>query len=78
VWGLRDPEAGKKLWLIPLRDAISFVVWVGGFFSDKITWRGLAYRVQNRQLFPMPGVILRKESVAGNASTSIASSDNMT
>jgi ceramide glucosyltransferase len=78
VWGLRDPEAGKKLWLIPLRDAISFVVWVGGFFSDKITWRGLAYRVQNGQLFPMPGVILRKESVAGNAGTGIASSDNMT
>ena len=59
-WGLRDPGAGKRLWLVPLRDAISFIVWVGGFFSDRIVWRGLVYRVQNGQLFPVPGASLRK------------------
>ena len=59
-WGLRDPGAGKRLWLVPLRDAISFIVWVRGFFSDKIVWRGLVYRVQNGQLFPVPGASLRK------------------
>jgi ceramide glucosyltransferase len=59
-WGLRDPGTGKRLWLIPLRDAISFIVWVGGFFSDQIVWRGLVYRVQNGHLFPVPRASLRK------------------
>jgi ceramide glucosyltransferase len=59
-WGLHDPGTGKRLWLIPLRDAISFIVWVGGFFSDKIVWRGLVYRVQNGHLFPVPRASLRK------------------
>jgi ceramide glucosyltransferase len=71
VWGLRDSETWQRLWLVPLRDAISFTVWLGGFFSDTITWRGLVYRVQNRQLFPIPGVLLGKESTvegAGGAS----------
>jgi len=59
-WGLHDPGTGKRLWLIPLRDSISFIAWVGGFFSDKIIWRGLVYRVQNGHLFPVPGASLRK------------------
>jgi ceramide glucosyltransferase len=59
-WGLRDPRAGKRLWLVPLRDAISFIIWVRGFFSDKIVWRGLVYRVQNGHLLPVPGASLRK------------------
>jgi ceramide glucosyltransferase len=78
VWGLSDPEAARKLWLVPLRDAISFVIWVGGFFSDTVTWRGLAYRVHNGQLFPMHAGILGEKSVAGSATTGISSSDNIT
>jgi ceramide glucosyltransferase len=72
VWGLRDPEAGKRLWLVPLRDAMSFIVWVAGFFSNTITWRGLVYRVQKGQLFPIPDALLAKKSVAESAGTSIA------
>jgi ceramide glucosyltransferase len=53
VWGLGDTAIGKKLWLVPLRDAVSFVVWVAGFFSDKITWRGLHYRVKKGLLVPV-------------------------
>lgn len=78
VWGLRDPEAGKRLWLVPLRDAISFIVWISGFFSNTITWRGLVFRVQNGQLFPLPGVLLGQKSVAGETGTGIASSNNIT
>ena len=46
VWGLDDPVTRKSLWLVPLRDAVSFAVWVAGFFSDRITWRGLEFRVK--------------------------------
>ena len=52
-WGLGDRQLLKILWLVPIRDAISFVVWIAGFFSDEITWRGLAYHVRNGQLIPI-------------------------
>ncbi len=52
VWGLGDSQIAGKLWLVPLHDAISFVVWVGGFFSNKIVWRGSVYRVRKGLLFP--------------------------
>jgi len=53
VWGLGDAAIGKKLWLVPLRDAISFAVWVTGFFTDKIVWRGIVYRVKRGLLVPV-------------------------
>jgi ceramide glucosyltransferase len=53
VWGLRDDKIAGKLWLAPLRDAISAIVWVAGFFTNKIKWRGLEYRVKHRLLEPV-------------------------
>jgi ceramide glucosyltransferase len=55
VWGLGDQEISAKLWLLPVRDAISAGVWVAGFFSDKIRWRGLEYRVKKGILVPVKG-----------------------
>jgi ceramide glucosyltransferase len=52
VWGIGDSQVARKLWLVPLHDAISFVVWVGGFFSNKIVWRGSVYRVRKGLLIP--------------------------
>jgi ceramide glucosyltransferase len=52
VWGLGDSQIAGKLWLVPVHDAISFVVWVGGFFSNKIVWRGSVYRVRKGLLIP--------------------------
>lgn len=52
-WGLGDRKLWKILWLVPVRDALSFVIWITGFFSDEITWRGLGYRVQKGRLFPI-------------------------
>src|SRR5256714_660305 len=53
VWGLGDKKIAGKIWLVPLRDAISAMVWAAGFFTDKITWRGLEYRVRDKLLVPM-------------------------
>ncbi len=77
VWGLGDTGTGKKLWLVPLRDALSFVVWVGGFLSGKIVWRGLVYRVKNGQLDPLPSAGPRRAGTARGASVDIASSESM-
>jgi len=53
VWGLRDHKIASKLWLAPVRDAVSAAVWFAGFFTDRIQWRGLEYRVRNRLLEPV-------------------------
>jgi ceramide glucosyltransferase len=53
VWGLRDYNIASKLWLAPLRDAVSAAVWFAGFFTNRILWRGLEYRVRNRLLEPL-------------------------
>src|SRR6266403_3265993 len=50
VWGLRDYKIAAKLWLVPVRDAISAAVWLAGFFTDRVRWRGLEYRVRHRLL----------------------------
>jgi hypothetical protein len=53
VWGLQDRHIAAKLWLAPLRDAVSAAVWFAGFFTNKISWRGLEYRVRDRLLEPI-------------------------
>ena len=52
VWGLRDRNMTSKLWLAPAHDAVVAAVWFAGFFTDKILWRGLEFRVRNRMLEP--------------------------
>ncbi len=68
AWGIGDQELAKILWLVPVRDAISFIVWVRGFFSDKIKWRGLEYRVKKGRLIPVPATSQmlgpRRESIS--------------
>jgi ceramide glucosyltransferase len=53
VWGLRDQAITTKLWLLPLRDAITAMVWLLGLVSDKIRWRGSEFRVKNGLLMPV-------------------------
>jgi len=53
VWGLHDETIVKKLWLLPLRDAVTSVVWTLGLVSDRINWRGSEFRVKNGLLTPV-------------------------
>jgi len=48
VWGLRDETARRKLWLVPLRDALHFAVWVASFFSNRITWGEAEFRLTSQ------------------------------
>jgi ceramide glucosyltransferase len=53
VWGLQDPVVRKRLWLVPVRDALNFCVYVASFFSNTVRWRGVAYRVRGRSFVPL-------------------------
>ncbi|HVC51317.1 MAG TPA: bacteriohopanetetrol glucosamine biosynthesis glycosyltransferase HpnI [Stellaceae bacterium] len=36
----------RRLWLLPLRDALSFAVFVGSFCGRSVQWRGQLFRVE--------------------------------
>jgi len=42
----------RKLWLVPLRDAIYFVVWLASFASNRIHWGGDEYLMRRGRLVP--------------------------
>ena len=43
--GLKDRVLARWFWLVPLRDLISFLIWLGSFRGNHIHWRGIDYRV---------------------------------
>jgi ceramide glucosyltransferase len=56
VWGVRDETVRRKLWLVPLRDAIHFVVWLASLVGDRIVWGGIAYTVDRQgRMVPVAG-----------------------
>jgi ceramide glucosyltransferase len=63
VWGLEDRVVRRYWWLAPLRDAANFSVWVASFFSNRIRWRGVEFRVKEGLLIPVTDA---KDSSAGN------------
>jgi ceramide glucosyltransferase len=50
VWGMQDASLWRKQYLLPLRDAFAFVVWVASFFPQRIYWRGRQFYVRERKL----------------------------
>lgn len=43
IYVLRDRLTTRFWWLLPVQDAISFAVWIVGFFGKTILWRGRKY-----------------------------------
>jgi ceramide glucosyltransferase len=52
--GMRDALVRKKLWMLPLRDAFAFVVWLASFFPQRIHWRDREFYVREKRLVPVP------------------------
>jgi len=50
VWGLRDRALWKKLWLIPVWDAIAFCLWVISFGRKRFRWRDGQYCIRDGML----------------------------
>ncbi len=67
VWGVGDDVLRRRLWLVPLRDAIHFGVWLVSFGSNRITWAGDEFEIQKSQM-----VVVEKKPET-EAPTSVAS-----
>jgi ceramide glucosyltransferase len=52
VWGVGDEVLRRRLWLLPLRDAIYFAVWIASFASNRITWSGQQFTLHKGQMVP--------------------------
>ncbi|HYL11004.1 MAG TPA: bacteriohopanetetrol glucosamine biosynthesis glycosyltransferase HpnI [Candidatus Acidoferrales bacterium] len=50
VWGLKDVLLRRRLWMVPLRDAIAFLVWLASFASNRVHWRGMEFKVKNNRM----------------------------
>jgi ceramide glucosyltransferase len=53
VWGVGDDVVRRKLWLVPLRDAIYFLVWLASFASNHIYWGAEEYIIRKGRLLPV-------------------------
>jgi hypothetical protein len=54
VWGVGDEILRKKLWLVPMRDAIHFVVWLAGFGSNRVKWGDVEYEIREGRMIVVP------------------------
>jgi ceramide glucosyltransferase len=50
VWGVGDNVLRKKLWLVSVRDAIYFAVWVAGFVSNRVIWGGAEFAIEDGKM----------------------------
>jgi ceramide glucosyltransferase len=53
VWGVGDDVLRRKLWLVPVRDAIHFAVWLAGFSSNRVHWSGVEYEIRGGKMMPV-------------------------
>jgi ceramide glucosyltransferase len=56
AWGLKDRALARYLWLVPIRDLITFGVWIVSFFGDEVEWRGTKFRVAPGGKLMSPGI----------------------
>ena len=52
-WGLNKRGLLKKVWLIPVWDAVAFALWLTSFTRNSIRWRDGRYYIRNGQLVPV-------------------------
>lgn len=66
VWGVKDGVLRDKLWLVPLRDAIYFVIWLASFGSNRVKWGGVEYSVRQGKMVPVGGAETRETNSAAH------------
>ncbi|MGH9741271.1 MAG: bacteriohopanetetrol glucosamine biosynthesis glycosyltransferase HpnI [Candidatus Acidiferrum sp.] len=54
VWGVGDEVLRRKLWLVPLRDAIHAGVWLASFASNRVRWGGEEFSIHKGRMIPIP------------------------
>jgi ceramide glucosyltransferase len=53
IWGLHDPVLRRRIWLLPVRDLLSFFVWLASFGMNRIEWRGNFFMLKKGRMIPV-------------------------
>jgi len=53
TWGLKQPGYWRKMPLIPVWDAMAFLIWAASFARRSIRWRGSDYYIRGGTLVPV-------------------------
>ncbi|GAA6616087.1 glycosyltransferase [Scytonema sp. NUACC26] len=46
IFSMKSPKLLLWLWIVPLRDALSFIIWAIGGFGRSVYWRGRKLRIE--------------------------------
>ena len=49
---LHDPDVTRQIWLLPLRDVVAMLVWIGSFTGHTVAWRGDLFILEDGKLRP--------------------------
>ncbi|HEY3823842.1 MAG TPA: hypothetical protein VGL82_04755, partial [Bryobacteraceae bacterium] len=55
IRGLRQSVVWKEMPLLPVWDAVAFVIWLVSFSRSSIRWRGADYYIRDGRLVPVVG-----------------------
>jgi ceramide glucosyltransferase len=58
---LDDAGTRRALWAVPLRDVLSFFLWIGGMFGSTVDWRGRRFHLGRN------GALTPRGTVSGGA-----------
>ncbi len=50
VWGIGDEILSQKMWLVPVRDAVYFIVWLSSFASNRVTWGDTRFMLRRGEM----------------------------
>jgi ceramide glucosyltransferase len=65
IHGLGRADLPRKLWIIPVWDAIALGLWLASFSGQSFRWRGARYRIQKGMLIPVMPEIKIPTAVEG-------------
>ena len=60
IRGLRDQTLWRKMWLIPVWDAVAFFIWLLSFGQNSFRWRGGEYYIRDGQLVSVRAATAKK------------------
>jgi ceramide glucosyltransferase len=67
IWGVGDEVLRRKIWLVPLRDAVHFAIWLASFGSNHVRWGDGEFAIRQGRMVPLAGVESTAASPAEDA-----------